>query len=208
MFTLYSMPSSGNSYKVRLLLAQLGVDYHHVATEFDGGKELTKTDAFRAKNPLGKVPLVEFDGGRLLYESNALLLYFAEGTPFIPDDRFERAKMWQWMFFEQYSHEPCVAVRQSNLKYPHRIGLASEEEMAQLLIDGNRALDTMDIQLNKTPFLAGDAYSAADICLYGYTHSADSGGFDITSRTGISKWLERVRNQPGHVPLDWLPTAP
>lgn len=205
MFTLYSMPSSGNSYKVRLLLAHLGLAYTHVAAEYDGDASLTRTDDFMRKNPTGKVPTVEFEDGACLSESNAILMYFGEDTRFVPDDKLARARMFQWMFFEQNFHESSVAVRCATFVYPQREMDRSPERMAALLESGNKALDVMEVQLQKTPYLAGDMFSLADICLYGYTHSADRGGFDISGRKGIANWLERVRNQPGHVTLDWLP---
>ncbi|MEM8750780.1 MAG: glutathione S-transferase family protein [Pseudomonadota bacterium] len=206
MITLYSMPSSGNSYKVRLLLAQLNIPFRHVATEYENGKELTVQPDFRNKNPNGKVPLVEFEDGRVLAESNAILLHFAEGTPFLPTDAYTRALVYQWMFFEQNSHEGSIAVRSAiTYRYPYRFHEATPERLESLLQSGNRALDVMESQLQKTPYLAGEAYTVADIALYAYTHSAEPGGFDIASRPGISNWLERVRNQPGHVPLEWTP---
>ncbi|NKB54632.1 MAG: glutathione S-transferase family protein [Rhizobiaceae bacterium] len=207
MFTLYSMPSSGNSYKARLLLAHLDLPYEHVSAEYDGDNSLTRTRNFLRKNPTGKVPTVEFDSGECLSESNAILLYFGEGTSFVPEDQLTRARMYQWMFFEQNFHEATVAVRSAVYVYPQRDMDRSPERLASLLEGGNKALDVMEVQLNKTPYLTGDLITLADICLYGYTHSADKGGFDITrgSRSGIAAWLERVRQQPGHVPLDWLP---
>ena len=207
MITLYSMPSSGNSYKVRLLLAQLGIPFRHISAEYAGDDTLTQTDTFRAKNPTGKVPLVEFEDGRHLSESNAILHYFAEGTRFLPEGKLERAKAYQWMFFEQNFHEGSVAVRAATFVYPQREMDRSPQRMADLLESGNRALDVMEIQLQKTPYLAGATYSIADIALYAYTHSAENGGFDITSRTGIAGWLNRVAAQDGHVRLDWLPAA-
>lgn len=205
MMTLYSMPSSGNSYKVRLLLAQLGITYKHVATEYDGGQELTKTDDFRALNPAGKVPLVELEDGRHIAESNAILTYFAQGTRFLPEDRYEQAKVFQWMFFEQNAHETSVAVHGAIHRYPERAHLKTPEVLDPLFESGNRVLDVMEAQLLNTPYLAGDTYTIADIALYGYTHSAPDSGFDIKGRTGISAWLQRVKQQPGHVALDWLP---
>ncbi len=207
MFTLYSMPSSGNSYKVRLLLAHLGLSYDHVATEYDGDNTLTRTGDFLRKNPTGKVPTVEFESGECLSESNAILMYFGEGTRFVPADRLARARMYQWMFFEQNFHEATVAVRSAVYIYPQREMDRSPERLAALLVGGNKSLDVMEVQLNKTPYLTGDAITLADLCLYGYTHSADKGGFDVTSRSrsSVADWLERVRQQTGHVPLDWLP---
>ncbi len=205
MITLFSMPSSGNSYKVRLLLAQLAIPFKHTATEYDGGKELTRTDGFLKMNPEGKVPLVQFEDGRLLSQSNAILLYFSEGSPLLPEDSYERALVHQWMFFEQNSHEGSIAVRQAAYRYPHRAHQQIPEILDPLLESGNKALDVMEAQLNRTPFLIGDQYTVADIALYAYTHSADLGGFDIVGRKGIAAWLARVRDQPGHVGLDWLP---
>ncbi|MEP1209356.1 MAG: glutathione S-transferase family protein [Rhizobiaceae bacterium] len=205
MFTLYSMPSSGNSYKVRLLLAHLGANYTHIPTEYDGDNTLTRTEDFLRKNPSGKVPTVEFEDGACLSESNAILTYFGEGTRFVPDYKLERARMFQWMFFEQNFHEGTVAVRSAVYVYPQREMDRSPERLAALLDGGNKALDVMETQLAKTPYLAGEAISLADLCLYGYTHSAERGGFDVSSRTGIAAWLERVRREPGHVTLDWLP---
>ena len=205
MFTLYSMPSSGNSYKVRLLLAHLGIDYHHVAAEYDGDNTLTRTGDFLQKNPTGKVPTVEFENGECLSESNAILVYFGEDTRFVPKDKLTRARMFQWMFFEQNFHEGTVAVRSAVYVYPQREMDRSHKRLAELLEGGNRALDVMEVQLAKTPYLAGEQISLADLCLYGYTHSADRGGFDIKSRKAIAAWLQRVREEPGHAPLDWLP---
>ena len=207
MFTLYSMPSSGNSYKVRLLLAHLGLAYTHIAAEYEGDATLTRTDAFLRKNPTGKVPTVEFEDGQCLSESNAILTYFGEGTRFVPQDKLARARMFQWMFFEQNFHEGTVAVRCAVYRYPQREMDRSHERLADLLAGGNRALDVMEVQLLKTPYLAGDTLSLADICLYGYTHSADFGGFDIAGRPGIAAWLKRVADKPGHITLDWLPEA-
>ena len=120
MITLYSMPSSGNSYKVRLLLAHLGIGYHHVPVEYEGPTTLTQTDGFRKKNPTGKVPTVEFEDGECLSESNAILHYFGEGTRFVPGDKLVRARMYQWMFFEQNFHESTVAVRGAAFLYPKK----------------------------------------------------------------------------------------
>jgi len=207
MFTLYSMPSSGNSYKVRLLLAHLGLDFKHVAAEYAGDDTLTLTDDFRQKNPTGKVPTIEFEDGNCLSESNAILHYFGEGTRFVPEDKLARARMYQWMFFEQNFHEGTVAVRAAVYVYPNRDMDRSPERLAALLDGGNRALDIMEVQLAKTPYLAGDTLSLADLCLYAYTHSAANGGFDVVGRKGIAAWLERVSSEPTHVTLDWLPDA-
>lgn len=203
-FTLWSMPSSGNSYKVRLLLTHLGIDYIHRAAEMGSG--VTSSPEFRALNPDGKVPLVQFQDGRLLYESNAILVYFAFGTCWLPDDAFIHAKTLQWMFFEQYNHEPAIAVRSGILTYEDRAHLRTPEVLGPLLEKGHAALATMNRQLQKTPYLVGDQPTAVDICLYAYTHSAGvAGGFEMDKFPAVNRWLDRVCTVPGHVSLDWLP---
>ncbi|PHP64899.1 glutathione S-transferase [Zhengella mangrovi] len=207
MLTLYSMPSSGNSYKVRLLFAKLGIPFRHVAAEYGSG--VTTSAEFRALNPHGRVPLVRFEDGRVLSESNAILLYFAEGTRFLPEDRFDQAKVHQWMFWEQNSHEATIAVRAAILSYEHRAGERRPEILDPLLDAGHRNLATMDVQLAKTPFLAGNSLSAADLCLYAYTHSAETrGGFDLSRFPAVSAWLARVEADAPHVPLSWLGDNP
>lgn len=204
MLTLYSMPSSGNSYKVRLLLAHLGLNYRHVDAEYGNG--VTTSAEFLAKNPKGKVPLLELSDGRLLSESNAILLYLAEGSPFLPEDAFARAIVHQWMFFEQNAHETSVAVRAAILTYPQRAHLRTADRLDPLLESGNQALAVMQTQLARTPWLTGDEPTVADFCLYGYTHSAESkGGFKLAQFPAIVAWLDRVAALPGHVPLEWLP---
>ncbi len=205
MITLYSMPSSGNSYKIRLLLAHLGIPFKHIAVEYEGEATLTQTSQFRALNPTGKVPLVVFEDETTLSESNALLHYFGEGTPWVPDERLDRALMYQWMFFEQNMHEGSVAVRMATYNYPQREMDRSPPRMAALLEAGHAALDVMETRLQGHNWLAGQHVSLADLCLYAYTHGARQGGFDLDSRPGISGWLSRVSNLPGHVPLNWLP---
>jgi len=139
--------------------------------------------------------------------SDLILHYFGEGTEFVPQDKLARARMYQWMFFEQNFHEGTIATRAAILTYPERAHLRTAEHLDPLLEGGHRALDVMDVQLRQTPFLAGDSFSLADICLYAYTHSAEAmGGFDVASRGGIVDWLERCAQQPNHVPLDWLPS--
>ncbi|WP_193176456.1 glutathione S-transferase family protein [Oricola nitratireducens] len=206
MITLYSMPSSGNSYKVRLLLAFLGVPYRHVDAEYGSG--LTETPEFRALNPAGKVPLLVLEDGRLLSESNAILLYLAHGTRFLPDDAYEQALCHQWMFFEQNAHETSVAVRAAILTYPQRAHLRTPDRLDPLLESGHRALGVMEARLEKTPYLTGDRLTVADISLYGYTHSAGAkGGFEMARFPAIDAWLERIAAEPGHVPLSFVPEA-
>ncbi|MEO1748728.1 MAG: glutathione S-transferase family protein [Pseudomonadota bacterium] len=203
-FTLWSMPSSGNSYKVRLLLAHLGISYTH--REAEAGTGVTTSAEFIALNPDSKVPLVQFDDGSTLRESNAILIYFGLGTSWLPEDRLSHARVMQWMFFEQYSHEPAIAVRAGILSYDERAHLRTPQVLGPLLDKGHAALATMQRQLEKSAFLVGEEPSLADICLYAYTHSAGAkGGFEMDRFPAINNWLERVSALPGHVPLNWMP---
>ena len=205
MLTLYSMQVSGNAYKPRLIMALLGVPFRVVEVNtYDGS---TRKPDFLAKNPIGKVPLLEFPDGRFLAESNAMLLYFGEGTPYLPADPFERAKAYEWLFFEQYSHEPAIAVRRSILTSPERAHLRTPERLEPLLEAGNRALAVMEKRLSAADWLAGERYSVADMALYAYTHVAEEGGYDLSAYPGVQAWLTRVAAQPGHVPIDWRPHA-
>ena len=203
MITVYGQNDSGNCYKPRLLLAKLGIPFRHVETK--AGPTGTRTAEFVAKNPNGKVPLLELEDGRLLAESDAMLLYLAEGTRFLPADRYERGLAYQWLFFEQYSHEPYIAVRRALMVYPDRAREATPERLASTLAGGEKALRVMQEQLARTPFFAGNAMSVADIALYAYTHEAGRGGFDLAAYPAVSAWLRRVEAEPGHVPMDWLP---
>lgn len=205
MLTLYSQQDSGNCYKPRLLLAHLGRRFCLVDVNANDGT--TRTPDFLAKNPIGKVPLLEFDDGRRLAESNAMLLHLAEGTRFLPHDAFERAKVYEWLFFEQYSHEPTVAVRRSLMIYPERAGEVNDNRMADLLAGGNHALGVMETRLAGADWLAGTSVSVADLALYAYTHMAGEGGFDLSAFPGVSAWLARVAGLPGHVTIDWRPDA-
>jgi glutathione S-transferase len=203
-YTLYSMQSSGNCYKPRLLMHQLGIRFRIVETDTRLGA--TRTPEFRALNPAGRVPLLVLPDGRRLSESNAMLLYLAEGTPFVPNDRYDRAVCHQWLFFEQYDHEPYIAVARSWLRvFPDRRGKATAEQIAGWQEKGNRALAVMERRLSESDWLAGGAYSVADIALYSYTHVANEGGFDLAPYPWIAAWLGRVAAQPGHVDIDWRP---
>lgn len=201
MLTLYGHPDSGNCYKPRLLLAKLGLPFRNIDVNSVTGE--TRTPAFLAKNPNGKVPLLELEDGRLLAESNAMLLYLGEGTRFVPEDAFERALVYQWLFFEQYSHEPFIAVRRALTVYPERTAEATPEKMAATLAGGTKALGVMEAQLSKTPFLAGETLTVADIALFAYTQDAGKAGFDMSQFPQVEAWLDRVRADPGHVPLEW-----
>jgi len=203
MLTLYSHQISGNAYKPRLLMAQLGVPFRIVETSaYDGS---TRRPDFLEKNPIGKIPLLELPDGRRLAESNAILLYLAEGTDFVPADHFDRAKAYEWLFFEQYTHEPAIAVRRSILTAPERAHLRTPERLQPLLEAGHRALGVMERRLSRSKWLAGDRYSVSDIALYAYTHQAEDGGFELAAYPGILAWLDRVRSVPGHVTIEWRP---
>ena len=200
MLTLYQRQDSGNCYKVRLLLSHLRQPYRTVAvSSLDGS---TRRPDFLARNPIGKVPTIELDDGRFLAESNAILLYFAEGTALLPADAYDRAQTYQWLFFEQYSHEPAIAVRRALSVYPERRADATEARMAQLLEAGNRALSVLEQRLAAADWLAGGAFSVADISLYAYTHMAGQGGYDLDAFPGIGRWLRRVASLPRHVPIE------
>ena len=195
---LYDYWESGNGYKVRLLLAQLGIAHERV--ELDILKGETRTPAFLAKNPNGKIPLLELDDGRHLAESNAIQWYLADGTQLLPDDPFERAQVLQWMNFEQYSHEPYIAVVRfwtfADMLDLHR------DELPARMEGGQRALSVMEQHLATHAWFAAGHYSIADIALYAYTHVAPEGGFALDRYPAVGAWLERVRAQPGHVSLN------
>jgi glutathione S-transferase len=196
MVRVYGMAESGNCYKVKLLLEQLGEKYQWVETDIMQGK--SRTGDFLAMNPNGKVPTLEISPGVFLPESNAILCYLAEGTPFWPADRLQRARAMQWMFFEQYSHEPYVAVARFILFFLKK---SDHPELAEKQRRGHLALAVMEQHLAREPFFAGDKYSIADIALYAYTHVADEGGMDLTPYPAIKAWMARVKAQPGYVPM-------
>lgn len=195
MITIYGMRASGNCYKLQLLLDQLGHGYRWIDVDSAGGE--TRTPAYLAKNPNGKVPLLELEDGRRLVESGAILCYLAEGTPFLPDAGWLRAQTLQWLFFEQYSHEPCVAVarfirRWLPTDHPR------QAELPALLQKGGEALAVMERHLAEREWFTGGHYGIADIALYAYTHCASDGGFDLSVFPNIRAWLARVQAQPGH----------
>jgi glutathione S-transferase len=197
MLRLYDHLESGNGYKVRLLLHQLGVPFERV--ELDVTKGATRTPAFLAKNPNGRIPTLELEDGTCLPESNAILWYLAEGTPFLPEDRLGRAQVLSWMFFEQYSHEPNIATLRF---WTHQGWL----EQRAALVPGKReagkaALGVMEGHLARRRFFVGERYTIADIALYAYTHVAEEGGFALAKYPAIRAWLARVAAEPGHVPI-------
>jgi glutathione S-transferase len=196
MTTVYGMKVSGNCYKVQLLLEQLGQPYTWV--EIDSVNGQTRTPDFLAKNANGRVPLLELDDGRRLPESNAILCYLADGSPFLPDDRWQRAQALQWLFFEQYSHEPFIAVARFIALFlpPDH---ARRVEMPRLHQRGYQALDVMEKHLAGHEFFVDAGYGVADIALYAYTHDAAAGGFDLLRYPAVGAWLRRVEAQPRFV---------
>jgi len=191
MPTLYQDPRSGNCYKAVLTAAHLGLPLKTVDIEVVSG--VTRMPDFLAKNPNGRVPTLELDDGRFLPESNAIIWYLAEGSPLIPADRFDRARMLQWMCFEQYSHEPYIAVARFWMTFVPKEKLREKEHLIpEWHAKGNAALAVMEDRLNKRDWFAGGAYSLADIALYAYTHCAGEGGFDLTKYPAVAAWLARV----------------
>ena len=195
---LYDAPVSGNCYKARLLLAQLGVEYER--REIDVVDRSGRAESLGAVNPAMQVPTLVLDDGRTLAESNAILWYLGLGTPYLPDEDFERAKVLQWMFFEQYSHEPNLAV----VRYWVSIAPATSPRESVLEARrraGYEALDAMEQELATRQFLVAERYTIADIALYAYTHVAEEGGFDLAGYPAINGWLDRVASQPGHMSI-------
>jgi len=194
------MQMSGNCYKIRLAARQTDTAITLKDYPEHGGK--TREPEFLAKNPNGRVPLLEFEDGRCLAESDAILWYLAEGTALAPADKWARAQTLQWMFFEQYSHEPYIAVARFWLSYVPKERL---EEKRALIPEwharGNAALGVMETHLERNNWFAGGAYGIADIALYGYTHCAGEGGFELSRYAAVSAWLKRVAAQPNHIPL-------
>jgi glutathione S-transferase len=196
---VYGDIQSGNCYKIKLLAALLDIEHAWVHVDILAGE--TATPEFLAKNPNGKIPLLELDDGRMLSESNAILDYLATGTALMPDDNFLRAQVLQWQFFEQYSHEPYVAVARFIAKY---LGLpeSRKAEYHAKQAGGHKALAVMESRLSTAPYLVGDHLSVADISLYGYTHVAHEGGFDLSAYPGLLAWMDRIRSEPRYVGME------
>ena len=206
MLTLYGMTDSGNCYKPRLLLALLGRPFRHVEVSIEDRG--TKEAAFLQLNPAGQVPLLRLEDGRTLPESNAILSYLGEGTPFVPAEAWSRAQMLRWMFFEQNAHESQVAVRRALLVYPVRRAAATPERLASTLAAGHAALALMDARLAASSWLVGEAPTLADLALYPYSRRADEGGFDLHRYPALQGWFARIEALPGYQPFTWLPDAP
>ena len=196
---LYNSPVSGNCYKVRLLLAHLGIPYER--RDLDVVDRSNRGDVLGGLNPDLRVPTLVLDDGRPLAESGAILWYFGEGTRFVPEDAYDRAKVLQWMLFEQYTHEPAIAVVRFLVAYS---GDAERhaETVERRTPAGYRALGAMEQHLDGHPYFVGDALTLADIALYAYTHVAHEGGFELQGYPGIRAWIDRVAAEPGHVPID------
>ena len=196
---LYNSQLSGNCWKARQILALRGIEYERI--EIDVFDRSDRPEVLGGKNPALRVPTLELDDGEFLAESNAILWYFGDGTPYVPADPYERAQVLQWMFFEQYSHEPYIAVARFLLGYsgePARF----ERQRERLQTGGYAALDALERHLAGRRFLAGDGYTIADISLYAYTHVAHEGDFDLEPYPATREWLGRVASQPGHVAID------
>lgn len=196
MLTLYDYLDSGNGYKCRLILALLGIPYTRVELDLDKGE--TRTPQFLARNPNGRIPALELDDGTVLPESNAILCYLADGTRYWPDDRLLKAQVLQWLFFEQYSHEPYVATPRWIIRHMGR-NHPRMAEMPERLEKGRAAFAVMEQHLAKTDFFVGNRYTIADIALYAYTHRAHEGDHDLTPYPSLRRWLDRVASQPGHI---------
>ena len=198
MITVYGDIKSGNCYKIALLFSQLNIEHRWEEILVVNGE--TRTEEFLSLNPAGQIPVVVLDNEEVLTQSNAILNYFAQGTSLLPADALELARVQEWQFYEQYNHEPTIAVRRYIKKF---LGLPAERqaEFDSKEEGGYKALAVMESHLAKHQYLVGNSYSVADISLYAYTHVAEEGDFDISRFPGICAWLARVRNQPGHISM-------
>ncbi|MBZ9936393.1 glutathione S-transferase family protein [Mesorhizobium sp. BR1-1-16] len=203
--TLFSMQSSGNCYKPRLLMHELGIPFRIVEMEKGSGK--TAAPDFLKLNPNAQVPLLVLPDGRPLAESNAMLLHLAEGTPLIPVDTYDRALCYQWLFFEQYSHEPVIAVARNWLFLTPGGRATMGHRVEEWQVKGHKALGVMEARLSGADFLAGPSFSIADIALFAYTHVAEDADYDLGLYPSIRAWLARIAARPRHVGIDWRPPA-
>ena len=198
MIRLYNSQDSGNSYKLRLLLTQLQIPFERIDIDLLASE--TAQPRFRARNPLGQTPFVELDDGRVLAESTAILWYLAEGTPFLPDDRWMRAQILQWMNFEQYRLEPNIGTPRFWITML-KLGEERRAAIAEKLKSGNAALAILDAHLARTPFVVGSRYTIADIALFAYGHVAEEAGYDLAPYPALRQWFARVEAEPRHVPI-------
>ena len=196
---LYDSPVSGNCYKVRLLLGHLGIPFERKSV--DVRDRSNRSELLGDLNPALRVPTVVLDDGRPLGESGAILWFFGEGTRFVPTDPYQRAQVLQWMFFEQYDHEPAIAVSRFWLAYSGRPE-AFADRLEERNAAGNRALAAMERHLDGRRFFVGESITLADIALFAYTHVAHEGGFDVSAYPAVQAWLDRVVAEPGHVPIE------
>jgi glutathione S-transferase len=203
MYTLYSMQRSGNSYKVRLALARLGIPYKLVEIDFLQGE--SRTPEFLAKNPNGQIPLLEVAPNRYLAESNAILWYVAGGTTLAPEDRIERAEALQWMFFEQHSVIPNIGAAYFWLALIKGGRDLQSHALEDWMENGYRALAVMEMHLSKYPYFVDNRFTIADIALYAYTHVANQCDFDLARYPAVRDWLDRIAAEPGYVAMDWQP---
>lgn len=209
MLTLYSTQSSGNSYKVRLMLAKLARPFHLVEVDIFAGEN--RTPEFLAMNPEGQVPLLDLEGGvaggRMLAESNAILFFLARGTRFLPEDPFEQAEVLRWMFFEQNSHEPGIAAARFWLQQVRGGRELRTHDVDRWLEEGYAALKVMERHLYGRRFFVADALTIADVALYAHTHVAEEGDFSLSTFPAVHAWLARVAAEPGHVDMEWRPSV-
>ncbi|NES00676.1 MAG: glutathione S-transferase family protein [Symploca sp. SIO1B1] len=198
MLRLYSFLPSGNCYKARLLLAQLAIPYERIEVNILKGE--SRTPEFLSKNSNGRIPVLETENGQFLAESNAILFYLSQGTEFFPQEPFARAKVMEWLFFEQYSHEPYIATSRYWISI---LGKENEyrEALQQKREPGYAALSVMEKHLTNHQFLVSDRYTIADISLFAYTHVAEEGGFNLASFPAIQAWLQRVQAQPRYISI-------
>ncbi|AZF43616.1 Glutathione S-transferase [Pseudomonas sp. R1-43-08] len=198
MYKVYGDYRSGNCYKVKLMLSLLGIPYQWI--DIDILKGDTQTPEFLVKNPNGKIPVLELEDGTCLWESNAILNFLADGSEFLPSEPRLRTQVLQWQFFEQYSHEPYIAVARF-IQFYLNMPQDRLEEYKTTHKGGYKALKVMERQLLATPYLVGEQYSIADIALYAYTHVAHEGGFDLAPYPAVQAWLQRVASHPNHVAM-------
>lgn len=196
---VYGDIRSGNCYKIKLLLSLLDIPHEWVEVDVLSGE--TRDPGFLTRNPAGKIPVLELPDGRCLSESNAILNYLATGSEYLPEGRFDLAKVQQWQFFEQYSHEPYIAVARFIAKY---LGLPDDRraEYESKQAGGHKALSVMEAQLSNTEYLVGDRLTTADISLYGYTHVAHEGGFDLSPYPAIQTWLKKIASHPNYTGME------
>ena len=199
MYRLYDYLPSGNGYKVRLVLKYLGLPYELVEVDIKAGG--SRTPEFLARNPNGRIPLLEVPGKGYLPESHAIIAFLAEGSPLVPEDAFERGRMWQWMCFEQYHLEPAIGTVRFWVSMLHKTRADLGEKLIEKKKSGYAALDVLEAGLNGRQYLSGGQYSLADISLFAYTHVAHEGGFDLAPYPNVRAWCDRVSSQPKWAPI-------